>query len=134
VLPPSGDDEELVPRLVPQPREPTQGEREAHQATHQPYASWCAHCIAGRGRDTGHFRSTTADDDAIPTVQLDYGFLRSDEPDDPQQAVMVGVCSSTGYGFASAAQQKGGGDVRIVKELGGLVGRDGIDIRTAHPN
>ena len=47
---PSGDE----PRVGRIPREPTQKERDAHEATHLPHEEWCEFCMAGRGRNRPH--------------------------------------------------------------------------------
>ena len=47
--------------------------------THLPFRNWCRHCVAGRGKEAGHFRA--ADErrhDALPEVHLDYA-LPADE-------------------------------------------------------
>ena len=38
------EEEAATPRMAKDPSEPTRAEREAHQATHLPYRSWCAAC------------------------------------------------------------------------------------------
>ena len=47
--------EECAPvRVRRAPDESTRKEREEHEATHNPYRSWCRHCVRGRagsGRD-----------------------------------------------------------------------------------
>ena len=45
--------EEWHPPLVRVPREPTQKEREVHEATHLPHAEWCEFCMRGRARNRG---------------------------------------------------------------------------------
>ena len=57
------------------PREPTLGEKENHSATgHAVFASWCEYCIAGRGREGGHYRQG-GDENEWPKLFLDYSFL-----------------------------------------------------------
>jgi hypothetical protein len=51
------------------PGQPTQAERDAHEATHLPFRIWCADCVAGR-------RDNPADEPAKPEVLMDYCFFR----------------------------------------------------------
>eukprot|EP00972_Heterocapsa_arctica_P062828 9267854-Heterocapsa_arctica.AAC.1 len=51
-------------------------------ATRIPLREWCYHCMAGRGRKDPH--RTGRDDhkeDQVPTVVMDYGFLKSAKKD-----------------------------------------------------
>ena len=43
-----------APRLLPEPRGPSDDERRRHEATHIPYASWCPICVESRGVDDRH--------------------------------------------------------------------------------
>ena len=46
------------------PREPTRDERDNHSATgHAVFAPWCEYCIAGRGREAGHYRQDAVEND-----------------------------------------------------------------------
>ena len=46
------------PRVVRAPREPTQKDTEAHEANDIPHAEWSGFCMAGRGRNNPHSRTT----------------------------------------------------------------------------
>ena len=50
---------------------------ESHQLTHIPFAPWCRACIAGRCRETPHFRHGGGEETAAatPVVSLDCFFL-----------------------------------------------------------
>ena len=50
------DEEGQQPKVTRSPKAPTKAEREAHEATHQPFRSWCTHCLRGRGRNKPHQR------------------------------------------------------------------------------
>ena len=60
-------------RTIKSPGQPSKKEIEEHNITHNPYRSWCPHCVRGRGRSSPH--SQTAPDDyssenSIPIVSL----------------------------------------------------------------
>ena len=66
-----GADEEVEEAKPPVPSrgplDPTHAEWEAHQATHLPYRSWCAHCVAGRSDNPPHRRAPAdREEPAIP--------------------------------------------------------------------
>ena len=37
------------PKIIRDPRAPTEHERRAHRVSHLPYRSWCKICVQGRG-------------------------------------------------------------------------------------
>ena len=45
-----------------------------HNVSHLPFRAWCMACVRGRGRACGH-RTVNNEDDALPTVSVDYGFF-----------------------------------------------------------
>ena len=61
------------------PKEPTQQERDEHEATHLPYRSWCKHCVRGRGRSEAHRQLQADKSHAVPHVSMDYCFMGQDE-------------------------------------------------------
>ena len=63
------------PKSKRAPNEPTREEIIEHRLTHTPYRSWCPECVKARGRATDHV-SAGGEDRAIPTVHVDYWFMR----------------------------------------------------------
>ena len=61
------------------PKEPTQQERDEHEATHLPYRSWCKHCVRGRGRSEAHKQLQADSSHTVPHVSMDYCFMGQDE-------------------------------------------------------
>jgi hypothetical protein len=63
------------------PRAPSAAERAAHAATHLPFRSWCAECIAGRRGNPAHRRVSDEDDEkgGVPEIAMDYCFIRRAE-------------------------------------------------------
>ena len=41
---------------VPKPPMPTAEEVARHNLTHLPSATWCEHCVRGKGKEAAHFR------------------------------------------------------------------------------
>ena len=41
------------------PQMPTPTERTRHEVDHIPCAAWCRSCVAGKGKDDGHFEDRT---------------------------------------------------------------------------
>ena len=72
-----GEEELAAPdgRVRAGPRiQPTQREREAHEATHVPFRDWCAHCMIGRGR-THIAKQNSEDESRRPIIAMDYSFM-----------------------------------------------------------
>ena len=61
-------------RVLPDPGEPTDAQREEHRAKgHIPYRSWCRECVEGRSTGEAHRRRTG--DRSISVFSFDYLFL-----------------------------------------------------------
>ena len=52
------------------PKEPTDQEREAHNMTHVPYATWCPICVKAKGKEDHHKTCVLKD----PAIQVDFNF------------------------------------------------------------
>ena len=74
-------EEAVASRPTRDPHAPTKAEREAHEATHLPFRSWCPFCIAGRRDNPGHVKRPE-EERTVPEVALDYAFVRRQEEDD----------------------------------------------------
>ena len=46
-----------------------------HRITHLPYRPWCADCVAGKGCEEPHRRTTDKESRLFPTVLADYMFM-----------------------------------------------------------
>ena len=57
------------------PLAPTKAEKDAHEATHLPFRSWCAACVAGRRGNPPH-RRMPEEEHQVPEVMLDSAFAR----------------------------------------------------------
>ena len=60
--------------------DPTAAERAIHEATHLPFRSWCAECVARRRDNPPHHR-VLQDEIAVPEILIDYCFVRRDDED-----------------------------------------------------
>ena len=67
----------VVPAPVHSPCTPTRAEREAHEATHLPFRSWCEVCAHGRYDNPPHRHRPTevVEEHRLPEVHLDYAFV-----------------------------------------------------------
>ena len=64
----------VTSRILPDPGEPTDGQREEHRASgHIPYRSWCSDCVGARG--TGEQHRTRTGERRVCVFSFDYLFL-----------------------------------------------------------
>ena len=63
-------------KVMRKPDEPTAREREAHEACHVPFRSWCLDCVSGRGVESPHRTNEEKQDEAVSLISGDYGFVR----------------------------------------------------------
>jgi len=66
-------DEVEIPRMAPDPGQPTARQLADHRLTHTPFRTWCQWCIMGRGRGPHHSRRLG--ESAVAIVGLDYFFV-----------------------------------------------------------
>ena len=85
------------------PHEPTQRERDEHEALHEPYTSWCKFCVGGRGISDKHAVKDT-DESALAKVGFDYGYLAVKEDGTP---IVCGKDSKHRWFFAIPVPCKG---------------------------
>ena len=57
------------------PTTPTIQEREDHERSHLPFQNWCAHCIRGKSKSSGHSSAAPDLERSKSIVSLDYAFL-----------------------------------------------------------
>ena len=68
--------EEADPRKsISTPDMPCPSDVEKHREDHIPYASWCGHCVEGRGREMGHHAVTDRDARRVSILSFDYLFM-----------------------------------------------------------
>ena len=84
----SGMDDAVAPRVATRPYTPTKAEVEAHEVTHLPYRSWCAHCVAGKGISSPHVHGDVETERIGITISLDYCFS-GDEAKEGTPPVLV---------------------------------------------
>ena len=70
-----GPEEAVVAKPARDPHAPSQAERDAHEATHLPFRSWCAECVSGRRDNPPHTRRAP-EERLVPEVLMDYAFVR----------------------------------------------------------
>ena len=57
------------------PAKPTKQEREDHERDHIPFRSWCAHCMRGKAKASGHASVARGGERQKPVISMDYAFL-----------------------------------------------------------
>ena len=80
---------------------PSDYEVQKHCLTHLPYAPWCSHCLAHRGRPDRHERNDAAKEGSIPVISFGFCTTKSLGDDSAEESVpaslwMVMVDSQTG--------------------------------------
>ena len=116
-------EEAVVPRVLKDPGQPTEREVEEHCATHMPFRSWCSECVRGRKKNPAHYKQKQLESGIVPSVHLDYCFLR--DGDEELLTVVVVRDKITGTTFAGAVQRKGASDEDAVEQTAAFVRRLG---------
>ena len=81
-------EEARIAKVGRSPYSPTLQEREVHEATHLPYRSWCAVCVAGR-RDNAPHRTVKPQEHQVLEVGTDYCFMRRRVEEDTTTVVVT---------------------------------------------
>ena len=90
------------------PETPSREAVESHLLTHIPFAPWCRACIAGRGRESPHFRQIREEPVATPVISLDYFFLGlSDSTGDGIMPTLAMCDGNTTYSLGLMVPKKG---------------------------
>ncbi len=58
-------------RVLRDPGQPNDEEMKEHDVTHQPYRSWCPHCVKGQLKANAH-RGHDRGKNKVPTFSMDY--------------------------------------------------------------
>merc|ERR1712086_355307 len=102
-----------VPRL---PYTPGAAEREAHNATHCPFRSWCPLCVAGKAPDPQHLALKQGDERKVPTIEFDYS-KASGRVHEPESQLPIITASESQHGavFSSIIRKKGSQDEYVLQ-------------------
>ena len=104
-----------MPRL---PYAPGAEERDAHNATHCPFRSWCPLCVAGKAPDPQHLALKDGDERKVPTIEFDYA-KASGKAHEPGSQLPIITASESQHGacFSSIIRKKGSSDEYIVQSF-----------------
>lgn len=106
-------------RIRNMPELPSKLEVDKHYAAnHVPFRNWCKHCIMGKAVNNFHKKLVKEEDDPVPTVSMDYGYLvgeadstanelEEEEDKGKHMPTLFSVCNKTGYTSAHVMPQKG---------------------------
>jgi hypothetical protein len=117
------EEEAAVPRIPRDPGQPTTKEIDEHAATHLPFRSWCSECVRGRKKNPAHYKQLPSEEGAVPSVHLDYCFLR--DGDEELLTVVVVRDKTTKVVFAAAVERKGSSDKDAIEQAAAFVKRLG---------
>eukprot|EP00434_Breviolum_minutum_P036168 symbB.v1.2.032038.t1/scaffold3793.1/size50245/2 len=118
---------------VPKPPMPTAKEVARHNLTHLPSATWCEHCVRGKGKEAAHFRRPEKE---RAVVQMDFSYLKADGSEaveDPAEVVLTVVDCQTGLCHAMSLPAKNFEKnyvVKTIKEFVAQLGHSSLAIRT----
>ena len=105
-------------RQVAVPQVPTAVEKIEHLLTHFPTATWCSHCVRGKGHDDPHRRQDYAEEDLHPQlVEMDFGHLRTEQSAEATWPMLCAVHPASGSGMAQLCEKKGPDDRCVLKAL-----------------
>ena len=81
------------------PSDPTPMEREIHELTHIPTASWCEHCIRGKAKSAPHGQQHPVMESAKrpPAVQLDFMYMAGVGESDPPRCFLTLLDEQSSY-------------------------------------
>ena len=101
-----------VPRFL---YTPGAAEREAHNATHSHFRSWCQLCVAGKAPDPQHLALKEGEESKAPTIEFDYA-KASGKAHEPESQLPIITASESQHGavFSSIIRKKGSSDEYIV--------------------
>ena len=102
--------------IAKNPYNPTHEEKEAHNATHLPYRSWCPVCVQARGREDDHKRDKEKAKDGKVTINIDYKSFGQDIDDDKLTSIIMRD-SRTGCTASHICESKGISDSWVVQKL-----------------
>ena len=120
--PPDPHPESRNVRVMRAPGVPSQADIDAHNVSHCPFRSWCKWCVAGQSVAKGHYQSHSEEEEArIPTVSLDYMFMKDNEHEQEEQdegheeesenrsgmPILVMIDHATDMMFHQSSQRKG---------------------------
>jgi hypothetical protein len=94
-------DDITVPASLVSHKTPTPAEREKHEITHLPFASWNVHCTTGKSKENSH-RSLPAHADScsldqVPVAQLAYWFAASRHEPNNTSSIFTVTDVNTGW-------------------------------------
>ena len=71
-------------KVMKSPSQPSQEEIDRHNVAHCPFRSWCKLCVMGQSVTTGHFRARQEDARQVPTVSMDYMFMKDEDSEEEE--------------------------------------------------
>ena len=117
-------EEYSAPALQQRTAKPSAEEIELHNLTHLPFAAWCEHCIATRGKEdprrSGLAKATSSSDSSKPRLSFDFCYTSTAHCEDPPAVALV-LSDSWSKTFLTIPVQKRGGAANISHMVEGIV-------------
>ena len=102
-----GEEEGRKPKVITSPVKPSAKEVEEHMATHIPFRSWCAHCVAGKSKSNPHFKGTE-ERTSVPEISVDYMYMSIGNSDEQiGMPILVAKDRKTNWTMAGVVPSKG---------------------------
>ena len=113
-------------RVLRKPTQPTKAEREEHEISHVPFRSWCEDCVQGRGIESPHKSTGSREDDAVPLIGADYGFLADHTVESEERSEKMFTVLALGDTKSQSVKgivvpRKGATDPWVIKRIAGWV-------------
>jgi hypothetical protein len=107
-----------MPRVLPEPRTPTEEEKQAHRLTaHMLFAAWCPSCVKWNAKDAPHSKQG-AHQEAQPIIQLDYHeFGGSNDGAHCNLKGLLAIDTTSGAILTVPVQKKGSSDRYAVESV-----------------
>ena len=114
------EEEGREPKTMRMPKQVSKEERDAHEATHMPFRSWCRHCVRGRARNMQHTKekAEVENKNKVPRVSMDYFFMSEEDRKASTNPLFIMIDEETKDRYARAVGKKGVTDMDwLVKDI-----------------
>ena len=107
--------EHVKVKVPPKPYEPTNEERQSHEARHCPFRAWCEICVKAKSPDGTHAKQV-GNPEHILLIEFHHAFA-TDTPGVPKISMMFATDSIHGSIFAVVARREGGQDDYVMQSF-----------------
>ena len=108
------------PKVIRAPKSISREERDAHEATHMPFRSWCRHCVRARARNMQHAKGKDDEEikSKVPRISMDYFFMSEEDRRASSNPLFVMIDEESKERYARAVGKKGVTDMDwLIKDV-----------------